>query len=275
MARLASFRASRENSFDVMRWLDRTLIKLAAKFGEYRVDDPSSFRLSPAFTLYPQFMFHLRRSPFLQVFNASPDETVMKRHILLHECVANSLIMIQPTLEAYSFSGPPVPVLLSAKSVLPDRILLLDTYFTVVVFSGETIAEWRKAGYQDQPEHQAFRELLAAPLADAEAVVEGRFPHPRYIKCDHGSSPARYLLSVVDPSVTHVSMNVQGGEGAEVIMTDDVNMQVFLKYVWCTLSRLRWFISRCTPPFYLRFVCFVCAIRAVTWQSCRLRQVIK
>lgn len=57
---------------------------------------------------------------------------------LFRENVANSLIMIQPTLDAYSTSGPPTPVLLSASSVAADRILLLDTFFQVVVFSGES-----------------------------------------------------------------------------------------------------------------------------------------
>ena len=47
------------------------LIRLVQKFGEYNKDDPTSFRLSENFSLYPQFMFHLRRSPFLQVFNNS------------------------------------------------------------------------------------------------------------------------------------------------------------------------------------------------------------
>ena len=37
--------------------------------------------------------------------------------------------MIQPTLLAYSFTGPPVPVLLDVTSIAPDRILLLDTFF--------------------------------------------------------------------------------------------------------------------------------------------------
>ncbi len=37
------------------------------KFGEYNKDDPNSFRLPDNFTLYPQFMFHMRRSQFLQV----------------------------------------------------------------------------------------------------------------------------------------------------------------------------------------------------------------
>lgn len=45
------------------------------KFGDYQKDDPNSFRFSENFSLYPQFMFHLRRSQFLQVFNNSPDET--------------------------------------------------------------------------------------------------------------------------------------------------------------------------------------------------------
>ena len=43
------------------------LIRLCQKFGEYNKDDPNSFRLPDNFTLYPQFMFHLRRSQFLQV----------------------------------------------------------------------------------------------------------------------------------------------------------------------------------------------------------------
>jgi hypothetical protein len=49
------------------------------KFAEYRKDDAGSFQLGPQFSIYPQFMFHLRRSQFLQVFNNSPDETTYYR----------------------------------------------------------------------------------------------------------------------------------------------------------------------------------------------------
>ena len=48
-------------------------------------------------------------------------------------------------------------VLLDVAAIQADRILLLDTYFMVVVFYGSTIAEWRRAKYHEQPEHQAFR----------------------------------------------------------------------------------------------------------------------
>lgn len=68
----------------------------------------------------------------------------------MREATTSSLIMIQPTLLAYSFAGPPVPVLLDVTSITPDRILLLDTFFHVVVFSGETIASWRAQRYHEQ-----------------------------------------------------------------------------------------------------------------------------
>ena len=131
MARLAVFKAGVDDGPDVLRWLDRMLIRLVRdrtaahlrwrcrgygavlsrplpcacqahaarahratvrdgsagegggpqcqKFAEYRKDDPSSFQLAPNFSIYPQFMFHLRRSQFLQVFNNSPDETTYYR----------------------------------------------------------------------------------------------------------------------------------------------------------------------------------------------------
>ena len=52
-------------------------------------------------------MFHLRRSPFLQVFNNSPDESSYYRHHFVRQDLTQSLIMVQPILYSYSFHGPP------------------------------------------------------------------------------------------------------------------------------------------------------------------------
>lgn len=79
MARIAVFKAEVDDSPDVLRWLDRLLIRLCQKYGDYRKDDASSFRLTQLFSMYPQFMFYLRRSQFLHVFNNSPDETAFYR----------------------------------------------------------------------------------------------------------------------------------------------------------------------------------------------------
>lgn len=179
-----------QEGFDAIRWLDRSLIRLCSKFGDYRKDDPSSFTLNPCFSLYPQFMFNLRRSQFVQVFtsirisclklfksiwsnekmiyillagslrsyvqvfNNSPDETAYFRMLLNRENITNAAVMIQPSLISYSFNSLPAPALLDVASIAADRILLLDSYFSVVIFHGMTIAQWRNMGYQNQPEHQ-------------------------------------------------------------------------------------------------------------------------
>jgi protein transport protein SEC23 len=138
-------------------------------------------------------MFHLRRSQFLQVFNNSPDETAFYRrvadpfylqvleliwyacrHILNDTDVNNSLTMIQPTLMSYTFDQAPQPVLLDSVSIRPDVILLLDTFFHILIFHGETIAQWRKAGYHEQEGYENFRELLDAPVVDAQVCKDSR-----------------------------------------------------------------------------------------------------
>lgn len=194
-----------------------------------------SFRLADNFSIYPQFMFHLRRSQFLQVFNNSPDETAFYRHILNEEDVNNSLIMMQPTLMSYTFDQAPQPVLLDSVSIKPDVILLLDTFFHILIFHGETVAQWRKAGYQEQDGYENFRELLEAPVGDAQDLLVDRFPIPRYVVCDQGGSQARFLLSKLNPSTTHMSQGMygtsSGGGAGAAIFTDDVSLQVFMEHL--------------------------------------------
>lgn len=230
MARLCSHKMEMEEGFDATRWLDRNLIRLCAKFGDYRKDDPASFTLNPCFSLFPQFMFNLRRSQFVQVFNNSPDETAYFRMLLNRECITNAAVMIQPSLISYSFNAPPSPALLDVASIAADRILLLDSYFSVVIFHGMTIAQWRNMGYQNQPEHQAFKQLLQAPHDDAEVIIHERFPVPRLVVCDQHGSQARFLLAKLNPSATYNNMNEMAA-GSDVIFTDDVSLQVFFEHL--------------------------------------------
>ncbi|KAL5795174.1 hypothetical protein ACOSP7_003768 [Xanthoceras sorbifolium] len=229
MARLVSFKMEIEAEFDPIRWLDKALIHICSRFGDYQKDSPSSFSLSPRFSIFPQFIFHLRRSQFVQVFNNSPDETAYFRMILNRENVTNSVVMIQPSLISYSFHSGPEPALLDVAAIAADRILLLDSYFTVVIFHGATIAQWRKAGYHNQPEHQAFAQLLQAPRDDADAIMKERFPVPRLVICDQHGSQARFLLAKLNPSATYNSdARIPGGD---IIFTDDVSFEVFLDHL--------------------------------------------
>lgn len=228
MARLAVHRAEEYHARDVIRWLDKMLIRFTSKFGDYVPEDPSTFRLSSNFSLYPQFMYYLRRSQFIDVFNSTPDETAFFRLMLNREGVVGSLIMIQPTLFQYSFDGPPIPVLLDVSSISPDVILLFDSYFHIVIHYGSKIAQWRKLGYDKEPEHENLKKLLEAPEIDAEALMAERIPVPKLIKCDQHGSQARFLLARLNPSVTHKTQLI---DGSEVIFTDDVNLQVFIEHL--------------------------------------------
>ncbi|KAJ4722587.1 Protein transport protein SEC23 [Melia azedarach] len=182
MARLAIHRAETCYSRDVVRWLDDTLIRFASKFGDYMQEDPSSFRLSSNFSLYPQFMFYLRRSQFIDVFNCTPDETAFFRLMLNRE----------------------------------------------VVHYGSKIAQWRKLGYDEDPNHENLRKLLEAPEIDAEQLVAERIPAPKIIKCDQHSSQARFLLAKLNPSITQDSTYT---EGSDIIFTDDLSLQVFIEHL--------------------------------------------
>ncbi len=52
----------------------------------------------------------------------------------------------------------------------------------------QTIAQWRSQGYQDSPEYENFRQLLQAPVDDAQEILQTRFPMPRYIDTEQGGS---------------------------------------------------------------------------------------
>lgn len=230
MARYAVWKAENEYAFDILRWLDRMLIRLTQKFAIYQKDNPDSLRLPQEFSYYPQFMFHLRRSQFLQVFNSSPDETAFFRLVLLRENTNNSLIMIQPTLMSYSLDGPAQPALLDVTSIASDRILLLDTFFNVVVFLGDTINKWVKDGVHLNPDYAYFADFLKVPVEDAQNLMNSRFPYPKYVYCEEHGSQSRFLMAKLNPSITHNNMDQAGG-GEPPVFTDDVSLKVFLEHL--------------------------------------------
>ena len=88
----SGFKMEVEEDFDSTRWLDRSLIRLSSRYGEYRKDDPQSFSLRSEMEFYPQFMFNLRRSQFVQVFGNSPDESVFFRVMLNRVSVAEAMV---------------------------------------------------------------------------------------------------------------------------------------------------------------------------------------
>ncbi|ODV79064.1 vWA-like protein [Suhomyces tanzawaensis NRRL Y-17324] len=228
----------------VIKYLDKQLIDYCARFAVYRPGDLDSFRLSSTYAMFPQFLYHLRRSPFINVFNNSPDETSFVRHIFMHEDVTNSLIMVQPTLLSYDVdtfgaisdvtgepNNEPEPVLLDSMSLGHTKVLLLDTFFHILIFHGSKVAEWRKAKYHEQEEYAHFKTFLEAPKKEAIEILMDRFPLPRFIDCDEGGSQARFLMAKLNPSTSYTTNPNQPFVGGLDILTDDTNLQLFMNHV--------------------------------------------
>lgn len=227
MARLGVLRAETEEPIEVLKWLDRTLIRLVSKFADYKKEDTGSFRLSKEFSLYPQFMYHLRRSHFIQTFGASPDEITFYRCTLNRESVTNCMVMIQPALLSYTFNQTqPKPVLLDLDNMKNDVILLLDTYFQVVVWYGDHIQQWKNMGYDQQEEYASFKELLESPQEDVKMIMEDRFPVPIYFLTNPGHTKERYLKSRVNPSTHNIDIKESGH-----YITDDASMKLFMEHL--------------------------------------------
>ncbi|ORC85558.1 putative protein transport protein Sec23A [Trypanosoma theileri] len=233
LAREALHKADSTPLFDVLRWLDRTVVRLVSRFGDYLKDQPSTLKLPPQFVFFPAFMYHLRRSGYLQVFNCSPDETAILRMMLLKSSVPNSIVQIQPTLYSYRMDAPPQPVLLDSAAIQPDNILLLDTFFEVLIHLGSTIAAWRKAGYAELEEYSYFKEFLQVPVADAEILVAGRYPTPRFIYVSQDDPDARILYNRINPSRSYGQENDQkyGTKEGELVYTDDASLGEFMEHL--------------------------------------------
>ena len=132
--------------------------------------------------------------------------------------------MIQPLLFEYTPDNPaPNPVYLDLNSLKNDCVLLLDTFFHVVVWHGNDVVKWREEGYQDQEGYENIKQMLEDPQDYAQNIVVERLPKPRFVSCDAGSGQERLLKCTVNPSSDTKSRMQESG-----FWSDDVDLKVFM-----------------------------------------------
>uniref|UniRef100_A0A0A9WVJ7 Protein transport protein SEC23 n=1 Tax=Lygus hesperus TaxID=30085 RepID=A0A0A9WVJ7_LYGHE len=118
--------------------------------------------------------------------------------------------------------------MLDTSALSPTRILLLDTFFHIVIWYGSTIVSWRNERLHERPEYSHLAQLLQAPINDAKALMERRFPTPRFIECIENGSQARFLIAKLNPSLPS-RIDYTGTE--QPIFTEDVSLKVFLQHL--------------------------------------------
>ncbi|VDP50718.1 unnamed protein product, partial [Schistosoma curassoni] len=168
----------------------------------------------------------------MAMFKAETTDSVdVLRHVLNKEDCSNSLLMIQPSLTSFNLDGSEEPVLLDSSSIQPERVLLMDSFFLILIYEGDTIAKWKKAGYLDMPEYAHIKQILDKPRYEAQELLKTRFPVSRYVETEHDGSQARFLLSKVNPSLTHHTMYSFGQDSGSAVLTDDVSLQGFMEHL--------------------------------------------
>lgn len=228
LSKISVLKGIEEDFTSVLKWLDKTLIRLLSKACSYRPNDKNSFKIPRELDMFPQFMFYLRRSPFVQHFNASIDEVCLYRSNLLHENVENCAIMIQPVLFSYTAEEPEAtPVFLDIQNMKCDNVLFLDTFFNIVIWHSEDVCNWRNNQLHLNEEYSNIKMMLDNPQDYAQQLMNERIPVPKLISCDAGSGQERHIKSVVDPSSNGSSSKVI----SDGFASDDVTLSKFMEYL--------------------------------------------
>lgn len=210
---------------ELLKEMDKVTVKLGKTFAQ---GVSGNLRLDPRFEHFPQFAYHLRRSPLVRVFGLLPDETALYHHALTRAHVDDAMLMVQPLLVQFTPGAEPVPVVLEAPLLRPDCVLLLDAYFYVVVWTGESAAGWRDAGL-DPEEYAHVYDMLRAPVEEVRELLAERFPLPRYVATDAGKSQARFLASRLDPP--------SGGVLTEGLHLEDASFAEYFQGVMADIGK--------------------------------------
>lgn len=71
---------------------------------------------------------------------------------------------LQPTLQAFSATAAPHYVPLDTSALKPEHVLLLDTFFEIVVHHGQTVVAWKSGSKDDDHRGAALRQAVLSTL---------------------------------------------------------------------------------------------------------------
>lgn len=219
-ARLFTSQANLEEDIDLVRRIDRSLIRFMRRFATYKKEDPMSVCLPQTMPFFPQFTYFLRRSVVVHSESNSPDETVYYRHILSREKVTEALTIVVPVLTSFHYVNGISPVDMDSRSLLPDTVLLLDAFCNVLVWHGEHIQQWINDKLHLEEGYESLKDCIENAETAAREIVEKRMPTPQFVVTHAGGSQERILKCRVNPSKQGSSM-----------VTDDIDFETFYNFL--------------------------------------------
>ena len=128
------------------------MLKFSVRFGHINRHDRSGFKMPHSMKHFPQFIYHLRRSNFVNPFGAPPDQSIYVKTCMMRESIGNGIVMVQPALLKYTTDdADPVPVELDLDELQDEVVLLMDSFFMVLVWQGPSVYDWKEQELDQDP----------------------------------------------------------------------------------------------------------------------------
>jgi protein transport protein SEC23 len=114
---------------------------------------------------------------------------------------------------------------LDFQAMKEDAVLLMDSYFNVIVWYGEFIKGWKDQKLNEDPEYAYLTNLFESPLRDAGQIMYDRIPISNYYETFKNDGKERYLKARVNPS------NSGQAETDGHLISDDAPISTFMKFL--------------------------------------------
>lgn len=106
-----------------------------------------------------------------------------------------------------------------------DAVLLMDSYFTVIIWYGEHIQGWKQQKLNEDPDYAYLNNLFEAPMNDASEIIYDRLPISNFYQTFKNDGKQRYLKARVNPSV---GKGIIESETDGNFVTDDAPISKFM-----------------------------------------------
>ncbi len=106
-------------------------------------------------------------------------------------------------------------------------VLLLDSFFNVLIWYGESVQSWREQKLEEDPQYEYLAELFRAPMQDAQEIMYDRIPCSNFYETwkNDGKGKERYLKSRINPSKN------ENDSGDGHFVSDDAPIKLFMDFL--------------------------------------------
>lgn len=130
----------------------------------------------------------------------------------------------------------PLTVLPDIDCLKKDVVLLVDTFFNVILWRGLNIKAWMDQNFHKDPQYEHLAKMIENSEKDSNETIEQRVLYPNKIQAHFGSPTERLLKSKLNPeNKTMVGANEAMDSGN--FISDEATLSSFVAKILQFLSQ--------------------------------------